>query len=712
MLQGTGEPKLTSFLVKVASRCNLDCDYCYVYHHADQSWRSMPRLLSRQHQSDFGSRLKEYAAAASLTRAVVIFHGGEPLLFGADALTRFANDLRQQAGSELDLDIGMQTNGLLLSAETVRALKEANISVSLSLDGPRAANDLHRNSRTGRSSFLRAYAGLQELKKAPEIFAGVICVIDPRVAPDSLLEFFSNEGVPRVDFLLPDAHHQRRPPGRDADADVYSRWLIRAFDTWLDQYPSLPVRTFEALLDSLAGLPSQTDAFGFGDVSLISIETDGTYQDLDVLKITREGGARLSGTVSDTAILEVARSETLQAHRRLLRKEGLCQKCAACDVVDVCGGGAVPHRFGVNGFRNPTVYCREMKALVAHARERVLRAMEGPATPVPAHRFDRTHAARFELAETSSNVVLTLAEAAAQSQCQELEDALSRLAAMGQDWSCTASSLLDAPHIADLANSPGAVAWSRATVAACEGKTLHAVDGSRLEIDPGYLEWLAQRGAAPPGPEVHSGDPWLRRPFGKAIAFEAPAEASKAVPVYLEACDIIKRWRPALAEELAMTCSAVQFVRDPSAHPHKIVSFSDNSVPGALYVSAYRSGALIDPYDLADSLIHEYRHQKLYLLERVGPMVGATGAKVASPWRDDPRPPSGLFHALFVFVELKRFWAHVLSSGPSYLRARATAQLQDTDRNLRQGFETLRGCQLTSTGASLADVLLDASASQ
>jgi len=707
-----GEPRLTSFLVKVASRCNLDCDYCYVYHHADQSWRSMPPLLSRQHQVDFAARLKEYATATSLNRAVVIFHGGEPLLFGAEALAQFACELRQEVGSELSLDIGIQTNGLLLSADTVRVLKNANISVSLSLDGPREANDLHRNSRKGRSSFDRAYAGLQELKRAPEIFAGAICVIDPRVTPETLLQFFREEAVPRVDFLLPDAHHQRPPPGRDADPELYSRWLVQAFDVWLDHYPSLPVRTFEALLDALAGLPSQTDAFGFGDVSLISIETDGGYHDLDVLKITRDGGARLRGTVSDTPIEEVARSEALEVHRRLLRKDGLCQQCASCEVVDVCGGGAVPHRYGLNGFRNPTVYCREMKALITHAKARVLRELKRSTVRSSSLVLDAVQAAHFERAEASLDFVQTLAQSAASAQLHELEGALWQLVTLQQPWSATASSLLQSAHLAELAKSPGVVAWSRVTAATCDGKTVYAVDGTPLSLDATYLDWLAQYRSAPAGPQVHSDDAWLRRPFGKAITFEGPSSAEKALPVYLEACEIIRRWRPAVAEEILLTCGAIQFVRDPSAHPDKIVSFSDNSVPGALYVSAYRGDGLIDPYDLADSLIHEYRHQKLYLFERAGPMVDPTGARVASPWREDPRPPSGLFHALFVFVELKRYWEYILRAGPVYLKSRAAAQIEDTDKNLRQGFNTLKTCALTPTGTALAGALVEASRPQ
>jgi len=98
--------------------------------------------------------------------------------------------------------------------------------------------------------------------------------------------------------------------------------------------------------------------------------------------------------------------------------------------------------------------------------------------------------------------------------------------------------------------------------------------------------------------------------LGPAIYFENEEVAAQARPVVAQALEIIERWRPALASEIRKACRAIQFVRDPTAHPDKIVSFSDNVVPGALFVSVIQEGGLIDPYDLADSLVHEHRHQK------------------------------------------------------------------------------------------------------
>lgn len=43
-----------------------------------------------------------------------------------------------------------------------------------------------------------------------------------------------------------------------------------------------------------------------------------------------------------------------------------------------------------------------------------------------------------------------------------------------------------------------------------------------------------------------------------------------------------------------MICRAVQFIQRPAADPDKIVSFSDNAVPGALYVSVMQRAGLID----------------------------------------------------------------------------------------------------------------------
>jgi uncharacterized protein len=639
----------------------------------------------------------------------VILHGGEPLLLGADAIVDFAIRLRTNVPRSVSVDIGLQTNGLLVTEKVLNAFELENIAVSLSLDGPREANDLHRKTRKGRSSFDKAASALECLTRHPKIFSGVIAVIDPRVAPEVLYEFFNEHRPPKIDFLLPDANHARPPPGRDLRPNQYREWLIRAFDLWFDVYPHLPLRTFEALLDATAGLPSRTDAFGLGDVSLLTIETDRAYHDLDVLKIVGQGATKLKGSVRDTEIAVVAASQSIENHRALLRDTGLCGACQLCPEVKVCGGGSLPHRFGQNGFDNPTVYCQEMLSLIGHIRSRLRETLTATNSRSLAENqlsadFDLC---RFESAEQADALVANLWKRVCAEQLERFHLALQILRDGRPDVTRAIAQIekLDQGALVQLACRPGSVAWQRATLGSSAGIAMFAVDGSPLRADEAYLDSLLGSAANRAGLRISDGDPWLRVPFGNAIIFEPEEVVERARPVADAALRIINDWRPGLNAELRTICQDIQFIRDPAADPDKIVSFSDNVVPGALYVSVLRGGRLIDPYDLADSLIHEHRHQKLYLLERLCPMIEPTDMKVVSPWREDLRPPSGLLHALFVFVELRRFWDHVRVAGPAHLHVRAVNQLRETDAHLEEGFATLRSCPLTSVGRALATVL-------
>ena len=667
----------------------------------------MPKFLSAEHREAFALQLAQYVNQTGLKQCAVILHGGEPLLAGAQTLADFAALLRSTCS--IPVDVSLQTNGLLLTDEALLILAAADIGVSLSLDGPRVANDRHRLTRKGRSSFEQTQQALIRLQNYPSIFAGVIAVVDTSTSASELFSYFDQFKIPRLDFLLPDAHWLRPPPGRNQDPGLYEQWLVNAFDIWFDQYPHIPLRTFEALLDACAGLPSGTDAFGFGDVSLLSIETDGTYHDLDVLKVTKDGATRLVGSVLDTPIAEVAQSQAIEQHRRYLRKEGLSEACQACGIVDICGGGSLPHRFGQDGFVNPTVYCNEMKRLVAHITERLNEHLSEDwqgeeQIPLP----DTFDLAEFESAETSAAHLGRLCAGSNADAVRRLQEALDLFP---DDSRAMQLRSLDDESFALKAQQPGAIAWAGAASAQSRGHTLLDVDGQPITATSDYLAGLlfneAQHDCE--GFSVAEDDLWLRAPFGTSIHFEGEQLAAKGRVLVSQAMNIVTAWRPALASEMQAACSAIQFIRDPSADPRKIVSFSDNSVPGALYVSISQGDRLIDLYDLADSLIHEHRHQKLYLLERYAPTVEHTSAQVVSPWREDLRPPSGLLHAVFVFVELRRFWLHVREHGPAEMNSRAINQIADTDQHLKQAFETLKECPLTEVGQLLVEVLRSAS---
>src|SRR5689334_23669131 len=78
------------FIMKIHSRCNLACSYCYVYEMADQAWRQLPGRMSRAVAAQAVRRIGEHARQHGLPSIDVILHGGEPLLAGPEWLTWLA----------------------------------------------------------------------------------------------------------------------------------------------------------------------------------------------------------------------------------------------------------------------------------------------------------------------------------------------------------------------------------------------------------------------------------------------------------------------------------------------------------------------------------------------------------------------------------------------------------------------------------------------
>jgi uncharacterized protein len=382
-------------------------------------------------------------------------------------------------------------------------------------------------------------------------------------------------------------------------------------------------------------------------------------------------------------------------------------------VVDACGGGAVPHRFGPDRFDHPTVYCGEMKALITHARWRVGEAL-GRATEDPANRCGMPRVSDAELATFDHPVqgrpfVETLRREWKSRALPRFQKVLELVSGSRPDLleDVAAITALGPGTVSELAVQPSVVLWTDVTEQEAKGRTRLAIDGRQISGDPSYVRSLRRwaENGSPVSPRVHRDDAWLRLPFGDRIHFETSEVAVQVRPLIEEALDIIAWWDPGLLDEMHLLSPEIQLIRDPSAHPNKAVSFSDNSVPGCVYASVRRGSGWIGPYDLADSVIHEHRHQKLYLLQAYVPLLVADVPLVRSPWREELRPPSGLLHAVFVFVGLLRFWQHVANDGNPDARHHATAEVRMIEGRLAEAFPTLRGTALTSTGRRLVELL-------
>src|SRR5439155_510454 len=118
---------INEYIVKIASRCNLNCDYCYEYNLGDDSWRRNPRVLSIDTAEVLGNRIREHALRHGLPVVFVSFHGGEPLLVGARHLDALASRFRKIADGEFEVVLTMQTNATLLDRDAAEVIAKHDI---------------------------------------------------------------------------------------------------------------------------------------------------------------------------------------------------------------------------------------------------------------------------------------------------------------------------------------------------------------------------------------------------------------------------------------------------------------------------------------------------------------------------------------------------------------------------------------------------------
>jgi uncharacterized protein len=364
----------------VHSRCDLACDHCYVYEHADQSWRGRPKAIASTTVAKTAERIAEHARQHGLSRVRVVLHGGEPLLVGASRLREIARIMRAAVEPGCELDLRIHTNGMRLDEELCRLFLAERIKVGISLDGDRAANDLHRRFADGRSSYdgvIRA-VGLLRRPEYQEIYAGLLCTIDLRADPVASYRALAALEPPAVDFLLPHATWDNPPPGSGDGRTPYYEWIARVFDTWTADSRRVPVRMFESIIRTTRGSTSLTEAFGLEASDLVVVETDGTIEQADSIKVAYDGAPATNLDIFRHTLDQAAAHPAIKARQQGIA--GLNETCRRCPVVRSCGGGLYAHRYRSGAdFDNPSVYCGDLEKIITH-----IRAHERPSAPATA----------------------------------------------------------------------------------------------------------------------------------------------------------------------------------------------------------------------------------------------------------------------------------------------------------------------------------------
>ena len=356
---------ISSYIIKIASRCNLDCDYCYEYNMGDSSWKNEPRKISEKVLSKALDRINEHSKLNKIEQIHISLHGGEPLLVGYDYLKKIISLIKKKL-SNYNVDIGTQSNAVLINESFLDLFLKEKVSIGISLDGPPEYNDQHRFYHNKKGTGKDVEVALSMLKNFP-YFSGILSVINVKYDPVIVWNYLSQFNPSLIDFLLPHATWNKPPLGKkDLTDKIYADWLIKIFDEWFfGNKQNISIRTFEEIIEYSIGGSGSLETLGLAPVNLMVISASGGYEAVDTLKSIRPGAHLLGMNVEDSCIEEVINHPKINF--RQIGVEALSNTCKECELVETCGGGYLPHRYSIeNQFDNPSVYCNDLTALIKH----------------------------------------------------------------------------------------------------------------------------------------------------------------------------------------------------------------------------------------------------------------------------------------------------------------------------------------------------------
>ncbi|MFC5865198.1 radical SAM protein [Acidicapsa dinghuensis] len=363
---------ITQVILKVASRCNLNCSYCYVFNMADSTWKDRPPLMPDEVFEAALQRTLEQCQVTRQDTILLAFHGGEPCLLGPERFDAWCRRARAVLSDTVQVNFGMQTNGTLLNARWVQILRKHRVSVGLSMDGPKDIHDSVRQTHSQQGSYDQVERGLKLLQRA-EIPYGVGCVIPLGADPLRVHAHFLDLGCKQVTYLMPHYTHDTIDPIRQRYGPTpCADFLIPIFDKWwFEGTMDFQINNLKDVARVIMGGQSHSEAIGNGPPQYVFIEADGEMEGLDNLRACGNGMARIKLNVRNSTFFDLLRTETMHA-QAIFEGMPLSAICQNCKESQTCAGGHLAHRYSTaRGFDNPSVWCPDLLRLFTHVRARM-----------------------------------------------------------------------------------------------------------------------------------------------------------------------------------------------------------------------------------------------------------------------------------------------------------------------------------------------------
>lgn len=355
-------------IIKPTYGCNLGCRYCYL-----SSETKRFDFLDCDFAIQIINQIKHFCENHHRQNMTIIWHGGEPLLWGIDNYKKVFSFMRKEF-HDYPYRNSLQTNLTLLTQEYIDLFNEYDVRLGFSLDGPQYIHDKQRVQKNGQGSFSLVMNKLS-LCKQNKLPIGCISVATKNHI-GHMQEFYDFMNQNKVDFkmnpLFISGEAAKNENILGLSVNEYAKLIIELFDLMFDD-PNCQVSNSNFVEVASSLITNKTAGCMLGENcqgNFIAISPKG-----DVFPCGRfcdnEYELFSYGNLHKVPMSEIMKKIYLSdSYRRFeyINKS----ECCKCEFFSICHGGCLHDGYLKSGdFKHKTVLCPAYKQIFTHIKHKL-----------------------------------------------------------------------------------------------------------------------------------------------------------------------------------------------------------------------------------------------------------------------------------------------------------------------------------------------------
>ena len=346
--------------------CNIDCKYCYLPDRLDKKRISLDTVEAAV-KKVFDEKLvrKEFA---------LVWHAGEPTAVPLEFYKSVYEILKRIVPENFKVIQHIQTNATLLTQAWCDFIKEADIRVGISIDGPKFLHDHNRITRSGKGTFDIAMAGVELLKKNNIRFSNIAVLTAKSLDfPIEIYEFFKELAPYSLGFNIDeeDGANTISTIQSEHEQKLRTFWKIM-YEMQLQEGNYIHIREIfgfnEMLLNANFDIEENYSGHMLCPLKIITMDINGDFTtfspELIGMRDERFGNFVLGNIHKDGFRSSLEKDKFKLIFDEISEGISLCKN--TCDYFKQCGGGAPSNKLYENKSfaTTETKYCKYSKKVI------------------------------------------------------------------------------------------------------------------------------------------------------------------------------------------------------------------------------------------------------------------------------------------------------------------------------------------------------------